>query len=115
MPRDSTVPPLVIRRPEDLGSLIRDRRSALGLSQLSLAGRLGVSRTWVNEIERGSPNAQVGLLLRALNELDIELRAGAATLTPPEIPETGLIDIDAIVDRDRTRAAAPRRRKPGGK
>jgi transcriptional regulator with XRE-family HTH domain len=53
MRRASPVSFIPVRRPEDLASLIRDRREAMGLSQQALADRLGVSRKWVNEIERG--------------------------------------------------------------
>lgn len=60
-----------IRAARDLGSLIRSRRKALGLNQLELAQLVGVSRLWVNEVEKGKPRAEVGLVLRALSALGL--------------------------------------------
>lgn len=94
------MPPLPVRRAEDIAGLIRSRREALGLSQQALADRLTVSRKWVNEIEKGNANAKLGLVLRALNELQIDLTAHSGPAAPPsdEAYEGDEIDIDAIVD-----------------
>jgi HTH-type transcriptional regulator/antitoxin HipB len=95
-----------LRTPKDVGALIRQRRLDLGLSQLELAQRVGVSRQWIVDVERGKPRAELGLVLRALDALDAGLRAsdGAhAERTPRSRPAAA--DIDAIV-----RAA----RKPRG-
>ncbi len=40
-----------IRTPADLGALIRDHRIRLGLDQKSLAGKVGVSRQWIVDVE----------------------------------------------------------------
>ena len=93
--------PIHLRRIDDVAALIKTRREALGWSQQALADRLTVSRKWVNEIERGNSNAKLGLVLRALNELDIDLvgqacaSPGARAMANP-VDE---IDIDAIADR----------------
>jgi HTH-type transcriptional regulator/antitoxin HipB len=87
----------VIRTPANIGALIRDRRLGLGLDQAELAKRVGVSRLWINQVERGKPGASVGLVLRTLMALGIELTAGN---TPA--PATTL-DIDAIVEGARDR------------
>ncbi|MBU2582595.1 MAG: helix-turn-helix transcriptional regulator [Alphaproteobacteria bacterium] len=99
------MPPLPLRRAEDIAGLIKSRREALGLSQQALADRLTVSRKWVNEIEQGNANAKLGLVLRALNELQIDITAHSGPQPKPTTagpldaePE---IDIDAIVDRPR--------------
>lgn len=89
-----------LRRADDIAGLIKARREALGLSQQALADRLSVSRKWVNEIEQGNSNAKLGLVLRALNELGIELFGETA---PTDEPPTGYntadeIDIDSIAD-----------------
>lgn len=91
-----------IRRPADLGDLIRAARLARGLNQQELADSLGVSRLWINEFERGKPTARLDLVLRCLNELQITLAATmdvdvADTSPTPHMPK-GLIDIDAIAD-----------------
>ena len=64
---------LVLRTPGDIGALIKDRRRALGLDQADLAQQIGVSRLWVNQIERGKPGAGIGLILRALAAVGVEL------------------------------------------
>lgn len=64
-----------IRTSRDIGSLIRARRSGLGWDQQTFADRIGVSRLWVGEIERGKPGAKLDLILRALAALDVTLRA----------------------------------------
>ena len=90
-----------LRRADDIASLIRARREALGLSQQALADRLTVSRKWVNEIEQGNSTAKLGLVLRAFNELGIDLLAQPSTKTPAATPSTTMIDdidIDAIAD-----------------
>ena len=93
---------LYIRRAEDIAGLIKSRREELGLSQKALADRLTVSRKWVNAIEQGNANAKLGLVLRALNELEIDVTAqthasGAQAIGLPDEDEND-IDIDAIVD-----------------
>jgi HTH-type transcriptional regulator / antitoxin HipB len=59
--------------PAAVGALIKDRRRALGLDQADLAAQIGVSRLWVNQVERGKPGASLGLVLRALAALGVEL------------------------------------------
>ena len=88
-----------LRRADDIAGLIKARREALGLSQQALADRLTVSRKWVNEIEQGNSNAKLGLVMRALNELGIDLygqTSSTETGTKPGPPDE--IDIDAIAD-----------------
>jgi y4mF family transcriptional regulator len=107
-----------IRRPSDLGDLVRATRQARGLNQQDLADRLGVSRWWVNGFEGGKPTARLDLVLRALNELQITLAANTNHETeaaaPPPPPA---IDIDAIADRgmatagDASRPARKSRRR----
>jgi y4mF family transcriptional regulator len=85
-----------IRTPVDLGALIRDRRIKLGLDQRSLAKRVGVSRQWIVEVEKGKARAEIGLLLRTINALGILLAAEKET---PEKKRDGspTVDIDSIV------------------
>jgi HTH-type transcriptional regulator/antitoxin HipB len=85
---------MLIRTPADLGAVIRDRRKHLKLNQATLARRIGVSRQWVIQIERGRPRAELGLVLRALDALDIQLDVSAAQ---PRHRRSGAVDIDAIV------------------
>lgn len=85
-----------IRTPIDVGAVIRDRRRKLGLDQKSLAARVGVSRQWIVEVEKGKPRAEIGLVLRTADALGIHLASeepGKVKRQPGPPP----IDIDAIV------------------
>lgn len=91
---------MFIRTPQDIGALLRESRKKTGLGQAELARRIGVSRQWVVEVERGKPRAEMGLVLRALNALGNPLQSG---LLPSfrGVADTPDIDIDAIVDAAR--------------
>lgn len=98
---------LALRTPADIGAIIRDRRKALGLDQSDLADQIGVGRLWVNQVEKGKPGASVGLVLRALAAVGVDLSA----TTGDEPDDSGrqpidTPDINAIVE------AAKSRRKP---
>jgi HTH-type transcriptional regulator/antitoxin HipB len=88
---------LRVRSIRDVASAVRGRRTELGISQAQLADRAGVSRKWIYEFEGGKPSAELGLLLRVLDALDLalELTRGAH----PTAAET--VDLDAIVDEHR--------------
>jgi y4mF family transcriptional regulator len=85
---------MLIRTPADLGAIIRDRRKQLKLDQAALAERIGVSRQWVIQIEHGRLRAELGLVLRALDALDIQLDASPGG---PHRRRSGAVDIDDIV------------------
>jgi HTH-type transcriptional regulator / antitoxin HipB len=89
-----------IRTPTDLGAIIRDSRIKLGLDQKSLADRIGVSREWIVEIEKGKPRAHIGLVLRAFNALGITLDARPESASPNKSSARSAntsVDIDSIV------------------
>ena len=94
---------MLIRTPRDLGAAIRDRRQQRGWSQRELAERVGASRQWVNAVEIGKARTEVGLVLRALDALDVTLRLDRDDRANDE--DDGLdidaIDIDKIVDSAR--------------
>ena len=82
-----------IRTPADLGAVIREHRKLRGLDQAELAKRIGASRQWVVGIERGRARAELGLVLRALDALGVQLEA----FLPNPRPKASGPDIDAIV------------------
>jgi HTH-type transcriptional regulator/antitoxin HipB len=90
---------MLIRTPKDLGAVIRDHRRRRGLDQLALATKIGVSRQWVVEVEKGKPRAEVGLVLRALDALGVALSIPATD--PVAKKKAPGIDIDQIVDKAR--------------
>src|SRR5579863_5034862 len=61
-----------LRNPEQLGRSIRLKRHEKGLSQNALAKQLGVGRKWVMHLESGNPRAELALVLRALDVLDLQ-------------------------------------------
>ncbi len=93
---------MLVRTDSDLGIVIRDRRKDLELDQGALASRVGVSRQWIVEVEKGKPRAEVGLILRTLRVLGIELNAKiAGAWSPDAASPAGLVDIDEIIDNAR--------------
>lgn len=85
---------MIIRTPADLGAAIRDRRKSRGLSQSELAKRVGVGRQWLVAVEHGKPGAELALVLRVLDTIDMPLMTG----TPPSAA-TGVLEVnlDAII------------------
>ena len=88
---------MLIRTPRELGAVIRECRRRHGLDQRGLASKIGVSRQWVVEMEKGKARAEVGLVLRALDALGIRLSLDSAHQTDATETEPK-IDIDQIVD-----------------
>lgn len=88
---------MLIRTARDLGAVIRDHRRRQGLGQQALADRIGVSRQWVVEVEKGKPRGEVGLILRALDALGVTLVLGGG-ISGADDQDSAATDIDAIVD-----------------
>lgn len=89
-----------IQTPDELGLAIRERRKQLNLDQRTLAEQVGVSRQWIIEIEHGKPGAELGLVLRTLRELNIQLDATSQTATAqPKRKRSAAPDLDAVVAR----------------
>jgi HTH-type transcriptional regulator/antitoxin HipB len=89
-----------IRTAVDIGALIRDRRIKLGLKQQALADKVGVSRQWLIEIEKGKPRAEIGLVLRTIEVLGISL-ATRDIATSEDRKSSHEIDIDRIINAAR--------------
>lgn len=64
-----------LKTPEELGALVRARRTALELTQEDLAGVALVTPRLLGEVERGKRTAQLDGLLRILAALGIDLIA----------------------------------------
>lgn len=99
---------MLARTPTDLGNLIREQRRKLSLDQRALAERVGVSRQWIVEVEGGKPRAEIGLVLRTLSALGLELE-----VRPKDAPqiEPGVkvgtprvsVDLNELIDQTRKR------------
>jgi HTH-type transcriptional regulator / antitoxin HipB len=98
-----------IRTPTELGALIRDHRNKLGLDQKSLAEKVGVSRQWIVDAEKGKPRVEIGLLLRTIGVLGITLDAEDGSKKTDE--KAASHGADAHVNIDSIVASARRTRK----
>lgn len=88
---------MLIKTPTDIGALIKEARLKAGLSQHDLAQILKTSQGWVSEIERGKPRAELGLVLKAINALGINLDSRPTGGQPSTArPRVG---IAAVLDR----------------
>jgi HTH-type transcriptional regulator/antitoxin HipB len=92
---------MLLRAPIDIGCAIRDRRSKLGLDQEELARRVGVSRKWIVEVEKGKQRAEIGLVLRTFTALGLKLSLDdGSRVTDRNMPEPVVprIDIDQVLE-----------------
>lgn len=109
--------------PTDLGALAREARGRAGWTQHELGRRVGASRFWVADFERGKPGVELRLVFRALQALGLAVivepavaqaaapegrgRMGAAKRSPRPTPPA--IDLGALIDA----AARPALPSPG--
>ena len=70
--------------PEQIGSMIRDTRKRLGVTQKDLALTSGTGLRFVIDLEKGKETCQIGKALTILQTLGIKL-----VLTPPATPTKG--------------------------
>jgi len=96
-----------LRTAREVGVLLRDARKRANLDQATLAERLGVSRKWVVDAERGNPGASLGTVLRALDIVGVHLAFAtndeSSKRTSRSRPDATAIDIDEIVNASRRR------------
>ena len=57
----------------DYRMIIKKHREALGLSQYKLAEQLGITQTFLSEIERGRKNPSLEQFFKLCDALDIKL------------------------------------------
>lgn len=84
----------------DLAAAVRGRRQRLGLSQADVARLAGVSRQWVSEFESGKPAAELRLVIRLLDALQLSLsldeRDADSRTSLPSV--SSAIDLDVLLD-----------------
>jgi HTH-type transcriptional regulator/antitoxin HipB len=80
-----------------LGTLVRTRRISLGLRQQDLALAANVGVRFIVDIENGKETSQIGLVLRLLQALGIELEANMAPAPTQRQTndDTGIFDPDS--------------------
>lgn len=89
---------MTIRSIRDLAAAVRGRRRDLGWSQSDLATKARVSRKWVSEFEAGKSRADLGLVIRVLEELGlaIDVRERARLRDAKDA-----VDLGAVLERHR--------------
>ena len=81
------------RSPKELGALVRSRRKELELTQQQLAEKTGVQRLWIIQFEAGKPTVELGLVLRTIKALNMQLSAiNNEELNLPDVDLDNLID-----------------------
>lgn len=65
--------PTQIRSAEDLGGIVRAVRKDAGTDQATAAGLSGVGVRFLGDLERGKANLRLGLVLRVLDRLGLEV------------------------------------------
>ena len=59
--------------PEELGTIVRKQRKALGLTQAELALTSGTGMRFISDLENGKPTCQLGKTLTVLRTLGLRL------------------------------------------
>jgi HTH-type transcriptional regulator/antitoxin HipB len=92
---------MIAKNPRDVGLLMREQRRKLGLDQIELARRAGVSRQWVIEVEKGKARAEIGLVLRALGVLGLAVDVSESARASRGSAASARMDLDAVIERAR--------------
>lgn len=62
-----------VRSPQELGRLVRQERKQQGLTLDQVYSVSGLTTRFLSEFERGKPNASLGLVMKTLQILGLEL------------------------------------------
>ena len=89
---------MAVRSIRDLAAAVRGRRQDLGLNQAELARRAGVSRKWISEFEAGKSTAELGLVLRVLDELGFRLELRKDPEAGARSPDRDAVDLDTLLN-----------------
>jgi len=73
---------MLLRRPHELGGLLRDGRARLGWSQSELAKNTGVSRQWISLVENGKTSVEFDLVIGVLQVLGYRVYVDVSDLPP---------------------------------
>jgi len=65
---------MIIKKPEDIGSIIKTERKRQNMTQTQLAAACGVGVRFIVDAEKGKQTASLGKILKVINMLGVELR-----------------------------------------
>lgn len=91
---------------KQFGAAVRHRRGCLGISQEELAGRAGLHRTYISDVERGARNVSLESIHRLAAALEIPAshlfahtdETGAETGSAPLLSPDEVVDILVVED-----------------
>jgi len=91
---------------KQFGAAVRFRRDQLGISQEELAGRAGLHRTYISDVERGARNVSLESINRLAAALDVSLsvlfsrmeEVSSDTPSDPALSPDELVDILIVED-----------------
>jgi transcriptional regulator with XRE-family HTH domain len=89
----------------ELGMLVRATRRSQGVRLDDAAGSAGVGPVFAGEFERGKESVQLGLVLKLLDEVGLQLKV--------DVPEKALAELQALQAKG-FRPLPPRRAKKVG-
>lgn len=89
-----------VRSINSMRSRVLARRHELGLTQTELAKRAGVSRKWISTFESGSSRAELGLVIRLINTLKLDLVIVDGT-PPIEEPQKRAVKAKDFVEKSK--------------
>ena len=91
---------MLIRTADDIGAAIFEARRRRRLTQVDLAAQAGVTSRWLREVEHGKPTAEIGLVLRVIAFLGLEIDlANPADRKPSASADEEYPDIDNVIAR----------------
>ena len=92
---------MVIRTVGALGAQIRSARRGQGITQMQLAERAGVSRSWLIGVERGAnPRAEINLVLKVIAVLHLRVIIEERRPTSAD-DDVDASPLNAIINRHR--------------
>jgi CheY-like chemotaxis protein len=91
---------------KQFGAAVRFHRDQLGISQEELAGRAGLHRTYISDVERGARNVSLESIHRLANALEVPLsilfsrvdEASAGKSSQPSLLPDEMVDILIVED-----------------
>lgn len=79
----------VLVTPSQLGSMLQAARKARGMTQSTLAGRIGLSQSRVSHLKQNPHDLSVGQLLAWCSVLGLEMAVGARSTEAMQDLRTG--------------------------
>ncbi len=70
----------------DIANLVKEERRSRGWTQAELSKQAGVSRDWLIGLEKAKASVELGLVLRTIKALGINISATPNTSTSPQSP-----------------------------